>query len=257
MERLSDFYQSTLGLQPVDRARRVVRLGTRSAVLLELRHDPEARIRSRRESGLFHTAFLLPRRDLGAWLTHARNEGAELTGTADHLVSEAVYLNDPEGNGIEIYADRPSEEWQRRGGMFAMTTDPLDVDALRASAGRNWSGFPEEGVVGHVHLQVGDLAAADGFYGDTLGFELTARYPGANFYGSGGYHHQLAVNIWNSRGAPARSDRATGLADVELLVDEAVLKAARASPLAADNLAGPDTISLRDPWGTSITLGAA
>src|SRR5699024_6496272 len=114
-----------------------------------------------------------------------------------------------------IYVDRPNEVWRRTDGMIEMTTDPLDLQGLvEAASGRRWSGFPDEGIVGHVHLQVGDLADADGFYRDLLGFDVTTRYPGASFYGSGGYHHQLAGNIWNSRGAPVRSDRATGLADV-------------------------------------------
>jgi len=256
LDRVSEFYQSVLGLHVMEQESRRVRLGTGSSVLLELVHDPEARLRSPREAGLFHTAFLLPRRDeLGAWLSHAAAEGVRLTGAADHLVSEALYLNDPEGNGIEIYTDRPSSVWSRAGGMIEMATDPLDLKSLaKESAGTVWSGFPEGGVVGHVHLQVGDLAAADAFYRDLLGFELTTRYPGASFYGSGGYHHQLAGNIWNSRGAPERKDRATGLEDVELLVSREVVEELRSKPLAQEHVAGPDLISLRDPWGTSISL---
>ncbi|WP_324749240.1 VOC family protein [Sphingomonas sp. LY54] len=259
LERVSEFYQSVLGLRVVEEVSGRVRLGTSSSVLLELAHEPAARLRNPQEAGLFHTAFLLPRRDaLGAWLSHAAAAGVRLTGAADHLVSEAVYLNDPEGNGIEIYVDRPSGAWSRAGGMIEMSTDPLDLDGLvKASTGTNWSGFPEAGVVGHVHLQVGDLAAADAFYRDLLGFELTTRYPGASFYGSGGYHHQLAGNIWNSRGAPERTDVATGLAEVELLADEEVLEALRSKPLARKHALGPDGISLRDPWGTSISLREA
>lgn len=258
LERVSEFYRSVLGLEMVEEAPTRVRLGTSSSVLLELEQDPEARVRSPREAGLFHTAFLLPRRaELGAWLSHARSEGVRLTGAADHLVSEAVYLNDPEGNGIEIYVDRPSAVWSRNEGMIEMTTDPLDLgDLARASAGTSWSGFPNGGIVGHVHLQVGDLAAADAFYRDLLGFDVTTRYPGASFYGSGGYHHQLAGNIWNSRGAPERKDRATGLADVELLVRQEVMEELRSKPLAQGHDGGPDLISLRDPWGTSISLRA-
>lgn len=255
LDGVSAFYQSVLGLRVIEQTPAGVRLGTNERVLIELRHDPEARARSRREAGLFHTAFLLPgRAHLGAWLTHASSVGVRLTGAADHLVSEALYLDDPEGNGIEIYVDRPSETWRETDGMIEMTTDPLDLQGLvRSASGRSWSGFPEEGVVGHVHLQVGDLADADDFYRDLLRFDVTTRYPGASFYGSGGYHHQLAGNIWNSRGAPVRSGRATGLADVELVVDAEVLEAVRSR--ARGDIAGPGGgVTLHDPWGTAITL---
>jgi catechol 2,3-dioxygenase len=259
LDRVADFYQAALGLRIVERSPGLLRLGTGASVLLELRHDPQARVRSRREAGLFHTAFLLPERvDLGAWLSHAMAEGISLTGAADHLVSEALYLNDPEGNGIEIYVDRPSAEWRWSGNLIEMATDPLDLDALvREASTRAWSGFPDEGVIGHVHLQVGDLSDADGFYRDLLGFDIMTHYPGASFYGSGGYHHQLAGNIWNSRGAAVRSDHATGLADVELPVDDDVLAAVRSRSPAAAESGGKDGITLRDPWGTSITLRSA
>ena len=259
LDRVSRFYQSTLGLRVLEQAPGAIPLGTGSSVLLELEHDPDARIRDRREAGLFHTAFLLPdRAELGAWLSFAIREGVELTGAADHLVSEAVYLDDPEGNGIEIYVDRPSADWPRANGMIEMASDPLDLDALmKEGAGRGWSAFPKDGIIGHVHLQVGDVDAADAFYGGVLGFDITCRYRGASFYGSGGYHHQLAGNIWNSRGAPVRSDRATGLADVELIVDDEVIDAVRSRTSSEDPAVGPRRISLRDPWGTSITLRSA
>jgi len=121
-----------------------------------------------------------------------------------------------------------------------------------------WSGFPAQGVVGHVHLQVGEIAAAETFYGALLGFDITCRYSGGSFYGSGGYHHQLATNVWNSRGAPARSDGTTGLADIEILTDPGVLEALR-SKLSANSAvtATPTSVSLHDPWGTLICLRAS
>lgn len=256
LDRVSGFYQSVLGLQVLERGSNVVRLGTGSSPLLELRRETAARRRRTGEAGLYHTAFLLPERaDLGAWLSFAIDERVPLTGAADHLVSEAVYLNDPEGNGIEIYADRPRSAWRHRGGMVEMATERLDADGLvRGAAGRSWSQFPEAGTIGHVHLQLGDIAHADSFYGELLGLDVMARLAGASFYGSGGYHHQLAGNVWHSRGAPLRTEPATGLADVELIVDEEILEAVRSNPRAEDYLAGPTRISLRDPWGTSITL---
>jgi catechol 2,3-dioxygenase len=263
LAQVSRFYQDVIGLRVVEEKPGTVRLGTGSSVLLELRHKPDARIRSPREAGLFHTAFLLPSRvDLGAWLDFAAQRRVLIHGASDHLVSEAIYLSDPEGNGIEIYADRPSSAWPCMGdGMFAMPSEPLDLqDLLRAGADRPWSGFPEDGIVGHMHLQVGAIAPAENFYADLLGFDITCRYPGGSFYGSGGYHHQLATNIWNSRGAAPITDTATGLAEFELVArDEAVVAATherllRAGYPMAD---GDRGLHIHDPWGISILLKAS
>jgi catechol 2,3-dioxygenase len=257
LDRVSRFYLDVLGLEVQKQEPGLVQLGVGSSVLLELRQNASARAGSQREAGLFHTAFLLPSRaDLAAWVGFAAQHRVEISGASDHLVSEAIYLADPEGNGIEIYADRPSSMWAKADGSIAMATEPLNFqDLARAGEGRSWSGFPAGVTVGHVHLQVGQLAPADAFYSDLLGFAITARYPGASFYGSGGYHHQLASNVWNSRGAGPRSDEATGLADVEIIVDAAVLDAVRSrlSP-GAVHAQDPSRLSLRDPWGTSITL---
>jgi len=205
--------------------------------LLELRADPAARRASPREAGLFHTAFLLPSRaDLGAWLQNAVNSNTRLAGAADHLVSEAIYLTDPEGNGIEIYRDRPRADWTVMNGQVEMSTDPLDSAGVLASAAKPWAGFPEGSVVGHVHLQTGALAPAEAFYSGELGFPVTCRFPGAVFYGDGGYHHHLATNTWNSRGAAPRTYPATGLANIEIIAP------------------GKPAQTLRDPWGTSLTV---
>ena len=125
-----------------------------------------------------------------------------LQGAADHIVSEALDLADPEGNGIEVYADRPVSHWHGSDGEIRMGTAPLDMqDLLSSAAGSQRAGFPQGGSVGHVHLQGGDTADSDRFYRDILGLDIAARYPGASFYGSGGYLHQLADNVWNSRRA--------------------------------------------------------
>lgn len=259
LDRVARFYGDVIGLQRLEEDADKVGLGGGGGVLLELRRDPQARLSTRGEAGLFHTAFLLPARaELGAWLAFAARTGVPLTGASDHLVSEALYLTDPEGNGIELYADRPSAEWPRSGAAVRMVSDPLDLQGLMDAAGRTWSGFPTAGVVGHVHLQVGEIAPAEAFYGGLLGLDVTCRYPGGSFYGSGGYHHQLATNTWNSRGAPVRSDRATGLAEVEILADPTILAAVRAkAPVEALGAASPGSLSLRDPWGASITLRAS
>lgn len=256
LDRVARFYQSTVGLRVIARERRKIELGVGRSVLVELRHAPNAGPRSRQDAGLFHTAFLLPSRaDLGAWIAAASEQGVALKGAADHLVSEAVYLNDPEGNGVEIYVDRPSAAWIRTNGTVKMTTAPLDVDGLVAAArSRNWVGFPGEGMIGHVHLQVGELGRAEGFYSDVLGLDVTRRDGGASFFGSGGYHHQLAANVWNSRGAGVRREGAAGLAELELIVSEEALGAIRARSEASMEDAAPASLTLHDPWGLPIVV---
>ena len=255
---LAHFYRAVVGLTTVSQEADVIRLGVGATVLLELRHDPAARPWRPQEAGLFHTAFLLPSRgDLGAWLAHAAGSGIRLTGAADHLVSEAVYLTDPEGNGIEIYVDRPFSEWPRADdGSIAMSNDPLDHDGLVRVAPGPWTGMPPAGRVGHVHLQVGALDPAARFYSVLLGFDVTCRYPSAVFFGAGGYHHQLAANTWNSRGAPVRSTGTTGLAGVALLASPEALDAARTrcrqAGLPFDEADG--SLVLHDPWGTRLRL---
>ena len=260
LEGTSAFYRQAVGLHPLDADAGTVRLGAGDTVLLELRRDASARRRSQREAGLFHTAFLLPTRaDLGAWARHASEARAPVVGASDHVVSEAIYLTDPEGNGVEIYADRPAAGWRRQDGLVVMRTDALDVEDLLASAGTlRWQGFPARSTIGHVHLQVGAIAPAEAFYAGTLGLAVTSRYPGGTFYAAGEYHHHLATNIWSSRGAGVRSEPSTGLADVELILEPEMLQAVRTRLAATTPTAAEDRtrLSLTDPWGTRITLVA-
>lgn len=256
---VSDFYKNVVGLHDRGGDGESALLGTGKTVLLELRRDTQARRHSARDAGLFHTAFLLPgRADLGRWIRHAAAKRAPIQGASDHVVSEAMYLADPENNGIEIYADRPSSAWPRANGMIAMRTDPLDVDdLLRSAGGTSWDGVPEGTIVGHVHLQVGSIAPAEAFYGGVLGFDLTARYTGGSFYGSGGYHHHVATNIWNSRDAPVRTGPVTGLADFEVLVSGAKALGALEARIAEAGVAAERHalgLSLRDPWGNPVSL---
>lgn len=250
LDKAGAFYEQAVGLHRLGADGETARYGAGSQVLLELRRDAAARRRSPREAGLFHTAFLLPTRaDLARWTTHASESRTPVVGASDHGVSEAIYLTDPEGNGIEIYIDRPEADWPRQGDMIAMPSDPLDIASLLAAGdGGRWTGFPEGASVGHVHLQVGALAPAEAFYAGVLGFDVTCRYPGGTFYAADGYHHHLATNIWNSRGAEPRRFPATGLAEVEIRLDAtraAAIRARADTPAAAD---------LRDPWGTTIAL---
>lgn len=212
---MSDFYQRVLGLSQLSGEGKTVTLGAGERPLVELREDKAARSRPN-EAGLFHTAFLLPTRaDLGSWLHHAGGLGLRLEGASDHLVSEALYLRDPEGNGIEIYRDRPREEWDITGDQVRMDTLRLDLNALPHDG--VWQGAPEGTTIGHVHLQVGDLTQAHEFFTDDLGLTRTFHMPTAGWYGWDGYHHHLAGNIWNSRGAGRRTPGAAGLSEVELL----------------------------------------
>lgn len=246
LTRVADFYARALGLSKLAGDGTEVILGAGDRALVRLIADPGARQRSLREAGLFHTAFLMPDRPaLGAWVHHAAASRLPVQGASDHKVSEAIYFADPEGNGIEIYVDHPRSAWTKPDGSIHMTTDPLDIDDLAASATTSWSGAPDGMVVGHVHLQVGDVKQAEDFYSGTLGFPVTAHYPGAAFYGAGGYHHHLATNVWNSRGAAPRTP-STGLTAVEILAD--------APSIAAIAAKAGRTADLTDPWNTRIVL---
>ena len=245
LNSVSDFYQSVLGLAKMSGEGENVMLGAGNRVLIELRGDRNARKHSAREAGLFHTAFLMPNRAaLARWLIHSAEMRVPLQGASDHLVSEAIYLADPEGNGIEVYADRPRSTWHSPDGKLRMATEALDLNALARAADAVWTGVPEDAVVGHIHLQVGDVPKAETFYGGQIGMPIMSHYTGAAFFGSGGYHHHIATNIWNSRGAGPRSTPVTGLAGFELLAD--------ATEFAA-MLQRNGSAAFADPWGTAIT----
>lgn len=256
LDTVARFYREAIGLAPVEASAGLVRLGIDGTVLLELRHDPAAAPASRREAGLFHTAFLVPTRaDLGQWLLNAANRGVVLQGASDHRVSEAIYLADPEGNGIEMYWDRPRDTWSWRDGMVEMATLALDVEALAAAARPGaWTGLPAGSRIGHVHLQVGALEPAERFYAGVLGLDVACRYPGATFFSSGGYHHHIATNVWNSRGAAQRPQATTGLAEIRLDAAPDAMAAIRSR--LADGAMGGDgaRLVLRDPWGTALVL---
>lgn len=259
LDTVSGFYRSVLGLTEIARTDREATLGAGRTPLLVLEANPALTPGDRRQAGLFHTAFLMPTRaDLALWVGHVTEARVRLQGASDHIVSEAFYLADPEGNGIEVYADRPVSRWRGADGRIRMSTDPLDVQNLLVAAeGAGWTGFPEQGSIGHVHLQVGGTAAADHFYRDVLGFDIAADYPGASFYGSGGYHHQLAGNVWNSRGAARRPEGMAGLDTVELIIRDAADIAnivGRAESAGIEVVEDRQGTTLRDPWGIAIML---
>jgi catechol 2,3-dioxygenase len=226
LEPVQHFYERAIGLEAIERSGDKVRLGTGGRTLVELTGDPDAPPRPPGTSGLFHLAILVPTRlELALALRRVADEGWHFTGAADHLVSEALYLNDPEGNGIEIYRDRPRDEWRYENGELQIPTLPLDLDDLVAELGdaeHDGVRMPEETRIGHVHLNVAELPAAEAFYGDGLGLEVTARgYPGALFMSAGGYHHHLGLNTWAGEGAPPPPPGARGLAWFEVVVPSA------------------------------------
>jgi catechol 2,3-dioxygenase len=237
---LAEFYRDVVGLEEMGRQDGAITLGAGGRPLLVLEAAPAARPDDPRSAGLFHTAFLLPERaDLARWVKRAIDRRIPVDGASDHLVSEALYLTDPEGNGIEIYADRPRDAWTWNGDSVAIATLPLDIRGLVGSlpeADGGWQGAPPGSVVGHVHLRVGDPEEAEAFWNSEMGYDTDHRLAGsAVFLSSGGYHHHVGANSWQSRGAGRRADDRSGLAWVELL---------------SDDFTGGEAVS--DPWGTMI-----
>jgi catechol 2,3-dioxygenase len=222
LEPVQHFYERAIGLEALERSNDRVKLGAGGETLVELIGDPDAPPRPPGTTGLFHLAILVPTRlDLAHALRRVSDEGWHFTGASDHLVSEALYLNDPEGNGIEIYRDRPPDEWRYTNGQLEMATLPLDLDSLVAELDTEPDGerMPDETRIGHVHLNVAELPAAEVFYGDGLGLDVTTRgYPGALFMSAGGYHHHIGLNTWSGEGAPPPPAGARGLAWFELVV---------------------------------------
>ncbi len=256
LARVTAFYRDVVGLSVMRSEDGVVDLGAGGVRLLQLLHRPQALPDHPASAGLFHTAFLLPARaDLGRWLAHARDAGIKPGGAADHLVSEAVYLSDPEGNGVEIYADRPAAHWSWTGPAEArqieMANQPLDGPGLLALADRPWDMAPPGTRIGHVHLRVGDVPQAISFYTDVLGLDVTRVWPEAAFLSTGGYHHHIAANVWRSRGAGLRDPARAGLACITMQAADTAIARAIARRGRAEDLAGT---GMQDPWGTRIRI---
>jgi catechol 2,3-dioxygenase len=220
LERSAGFYERTLGLPLVAREERSARLGADPArPALELSELDSPTPLPPGASGLYHVAWLHPTRAaLADTVRRVVGAGWRFEGAADHGVSEALYLSDPDGLGIEIYADRPPEQWRRPadGRGVVMVSEPLDLDDLLAQS----PGEPTDAVapgtsIGHVHLKVADVPRAAAFYRDALGFEEQARLPSAAFLGAGGYHHHIGLNSWQSAGAGPAPDSAPGLRGIE------------------------------------------
>jgi catechol 2,3-dioxygenase len=261
--RSLDYYRRAIGLIELGRSGDQVVLGVADRPLLRLTEQRGAhRWPVERVTGLYHLALLLPDRPtLGRWLRHYLSSGFPSPGQGDHFVSEALYLRDPDGHGVEVYADRPRVGWVWAGGRVRMVTDPVDVAGLLAEAdraGASWQGMPPETIVGHVHLQVGDIAGARAFYHGVLGFDVTAELPGALFVSAGGYHHHLGLNCWHSRGANAATDddvARLGFLTIELPTEAALAAlAARLDAAEIPRRPIPPAIAIDDPWRNTILL---
>jgi catechol 2,3-dioxygenase len=259
-QALADFYQRTVGLGTLDR-NGITALGTDAGrPIVELAPAPDAPPRPAGTTGLFHLAILVPTRlELARALRRVSESGWRFTGASDHLVSEALYLRDPEGNGIEIYRDRPRSEWRHAGGEIEMDTLPLDLDGVLEELAHDDS--PDGGMapgtrLGHVHLNVAGLPASEAFYVGALGLDVTVRgYPGALFVSAGGYHHHVGLNTWMGEGAPPPPPGARGLDRFEIVLPSTAEVDAAERRLADAGMApsrGDEGVIAVDPSGNRV-----
>ncbi len=257
------YYERVLGLRALGRTQTGATLGPQGdeTPLIELNELGGATPVPRRgRLGLYHFALLLPdRASLGRFVAHL-GALSEYAGSADHLVSEALYLTDPDGLGIEVYADRPRSGWRMEGRGLAMAADPLDLDDLvRAAGGQPWTGAPAGTRMGHIHLYVDDLETAGAFYHTGLGLDrIVLNFPGALFMSAGGYHHHLGTNTW-AAGAPPAAEADARLLEWTLQLPERSDVEAAARSLTASGYAvrrdSGDAVAA-DPWGTTVRLAA-
>ena len=262
LERSLEYYTGVLGLhvhaRTADGATLTAAGDTAPLVVLEARPGTQP-VQQHGRLGLYHFALLVPDRPaLGRLLGHIAVTGTRI-GASDHLVSEAIYLRDPDGLGIEVYADRPRSTWRHVQGQIEMATAPLDTESVLAAAeGAPWTGMAAGTVMGHVHLHVADLDQASRFYHRALGFDRTVwGYPGALFLSAGGYHHHLGLNTWAGKDAPPPSDTDARLLDWRLVFPTTTEMGAAARRLrdagydVSDQ--GADSVAA-DPWGTRLRL---
>lgn len=243
-DALAAYYRNLLGFEELRRSGNRIALGAGGRELLEIEGSAALKPDDPRSAGLYHTAFLFPSRaDLARWTQSAIDRKIGIDGASDHLVSEAIYLTDPEGNGIEIYADRPKEAWSYEGGNLRMATERLDFRGLLGelrAGDAGWQGAPAGTVIGHVHLRVGNVDEAEAWWNEAIGLDTVVHYGNAAvFLSSGGYHHHIGANVWHSRGAGKRPQDTTGLSFVELA--------------SKDGRTG----EAADPWGTVVRTVAA
>ena len=265
LDRSLDYYTLAIGLELIARDGGVARLGAGGETLLVLHEQPGAEP-VRGHTGLFHFALLLPERtDLARWLVHAAGARVPLSGMSDHLVSEAIYLRDPDFHGIEIYRDRPRDEWPTRDGEIQMDTLPLDTDDLVGSLASTeigpFEGLPARTRMGHIHLHVADIAASEAFYRDVLGFDVVVRYGSdATFMSAGGYHHHIGANVWAGRGASPPPPGSAALRQATVVVPDGAERD-RVAARVADSGQDPEEVEsgvlVRDPAQNALLLATA
>lgn len=267
LENMTSYYENALAMVAMEERSRGAEvhrvLGRGTTPMVRLVHTPDLPQVNPRDAGLFHTAFLFDdQASLAATVYCASQDPrSKFVGASDHHVSEAFYFTDPEGNGIELYRDRPRDQWEQKNGELRMETLYLDPDAFLQSHLDQQvldAGPDRAGLVGHVHLQVGDISTAKKFYVDALGFETTVTgYPGALFAAAGGYHHHVAMNTWNSSGAGPRAAR-LGLGDVSVTVPGRDDLDALVARLQCKRVRFQDhghRVATTDPWGTQVSVG--
>lgn len=259
LQRSLEFYEKVIGFKVLEQqADKVYLTADGKTALLSIEQPANIMPTQQKTTGLYHFALLLPTRsDLGAILRHFSDTNTRI-GAGDHLVSEALYLNDPDGNGIEIYTDRPDTEWKWENEYVEMATLQIDAQSILAEgANTAWNGLPAGTVMGHIHLHVGDLDAANKFY-SALGFGvMTPNYPGALFMGSGKYHHHIGLNTWAGVGAPPTPENVVGLKAFSVVyptneeLQEAITKV---KSLGTDILEENGVFTVKDPSQNKIKL---
>lgn len=267
-ERSLAFYRDFLGLSLVDEGTRhgepSLTLGAGGTAVIRLVVRPGITPLPRNVTGLYHAAILLPTRAALGRIILRLAEANYRFGASDHGVSEALYLDDPDGNGLEIYVDRPRVGWTWRNGRVAMTTAPLDLQAIVDVLGDHeprWAPMPAGTTLGHMHLRVGNAEEAERFYAGVLGFDVVASYPDARFMSVNGYHHHLGANSWETAGARPRSDETAGLLEWEIILpatEDLVTAATRLSAAGLTIDARADgSLDVLDPWQTRLILRTA
>lgn len=262
LEKSVLYYQRVIGLHVLSRTDVTASLGSPDGHELVRLHEKSGvqPMPQRGRLGLYHFAILLPSRAaLGQFLAHLRDLGVR-AGMSDHLVSEAIYLNDVDGLGIEVYADRPRESWKLDGSAIAMATDPIDVsDLIAAGGGKPWQGIPDGTHIGHVHLYVRDLVESARFFHEGLGFDkVTLRFPGALFMSAGGYHHHLGTNTW-AAGSPVATENDARLLEwnIRLPLASDVAEVAQSLEREGNVVSWQDgSVVATDPWGTHVRISS-
>ncbi|MDQ0270534.1 VOC family protein [Cytobacillus purgationiresistens] len=261
LQRSLDFYQNTIGFKVLEKTDRTASLTADGAhPLLTIEQPEDIKAKEPRRTGLYHYALLLPTRaHLAKIIRHFIKTGYPLQGASDHDVSEALYLADPDGNGIEIYTDRPSSKWEWKGKEVVMGTNALDVQSIMDEwDGRPWEGLPAETVMGHIHLHVNNIEEAKHFYRNGLGFDIVNNYGNqALFISTGKYHHHIGLNIWNGIGAPPPSENSAGMQSFTLVFPYQTVLDRIISQLESvgASIAKEDGVqTVQDPSGNKIRL---